>query len=74
MDVLSYCPLRASAFPWQPRPGSHALTVVCKATFELQLGGSPLAKYKKNLRIPMHTGTMILGEACALRVTWCRCT
>ncbi|WP_136967376.1 DUF2169 domain-containing protein [Polyangium sorediatum] len=48
MDVLSYCPLRVAALPWQPRPGSHALTVVCKATFELGPGESPLAKTQED--------------------------
>ncbi|WP_437841682.1 DUF2169 domain-containing protein [Sorangium sp. So ce1153] len=32
-----------SSLLWQPRPGAHALTVVCKATFELRPGSSPLA-------------------------------
>lgn len=44
MDVRSYCPIRVAALRWQPRPGSHALTVVCKATFELRPGESPLAR------------------------------
>ncbi|MDI1446038.1 DUF2169 domain-containing protein [Polyangium sp. 6x1] len=43
MDVVSFCALRASLFPWQPRQGAHALTVICKATFELAPGESPLA-------------------------------
>ncbi|WP_437478987.1 DUF2169 domain-containing protein [Sorangium sp. So ce1014] len=43
MDVVSLCPLRVSSVPWQPRPGAHALTVVCKATYELHPGTSALA-------------------------------
>jgi hypothetical protein len=43
MDVASFGPLRVSSMLWQPRPGAHALTVVCKATFELCPGSSPLA-------------------------------
>ncbi|MBK8253072.1 MAG: DUF2169 domain-containing protein [Polyangiaceae bacterium] len=36
MDVVSRCALRASGFEWQPRPGTHAFTVVCKGTFLLR--------------------------------------
>ncbi|UQA63242.1 DUF2169 family type VI secretion system accessory protein [Polyangium aurulentum] len=43
MDVASFGPLRVSSMLWQPRPGAHALTVICKATFELRPGSSPLA-------------------------------
>jgi hypothetical protein len=43
MEVASLGPLRVSSLLWQPRPGAHALTVICKATFELQPGASPLA-------------------------------
>ncbi|MDC3959773.1 DUF2169 family type VI secretion system accessory protein [Polyangium jinanense] len=43
MNVVSFCALRASLFPWQPRQGAHAVTVICKATFELAPGESPLA-------------------------------
>ncbi len=35
MDVVSLCALPASGFEWQPSAGTHVLTVVCKATFEL---------------------------------------
>jgi hypothetical protein len=44
MDVLSTCPLRVASVVWQPRPGAWALTVICKATFQLQPGVSPLAE------------------------------
>ncbi|CAN94251.1 hypothetical protein predicted by Glimmer/Critica [Sorangium cellulosum So ce56] len=43
MDVISFCPLRVSSILWQPRPGAHALTVACKATYELRPGTSALA-------------------------------
>jgi hypothetical protein len=43
MDVVSFCPLRVGSLRWQPRPGAHALTVICKATFELRAEESPLA-------------------------------
>ncbi|MDI3286614.1 DUF2169 domain-containing protein [Polyangium sp. 15x6] len=43
MNVVSFCALRASLFPWQPRRDAHAVTVICKATFELAPGESPLA-------------------------------
>ncbi|WP_437764910.1 DUF2169 domain-containing protein [Sorangium sp. So ce281] len=51
MDVHSCCPLRAAALRWQPRPGSHALTVICKAAFELRPGESPLADAQEE---PLH--------------------
>ncbi|WP_437715669.1 DUF2169 domain-containing protein [Sorangium sp. So ce448] len=43
MDVVSLCRLRVSSLPWQPRPGVHAFTAVCKATYDLQPGTSPLS-------------------------------
>lgn len=43
MNVLSFCPLPVGSLQWQPRPGAHALTVICKATFSLLPGESPLA-------------------------------
>jgi len=42
MDVVSSCPLRVASLVWQPRAGAFALTVVCKATFALAPGESPL--------------------------------
>ena len=44
MDVVSTCPLRVASVVWQPRAGAWALTLVCKATFQLQPGVSPLAE------------------------------
>ncbi len=43
MDVLSVCPLPVSSLSWQPQAGSHALTVVCKATFDMGPGKAQLA-------------------------------
>ncbi|WP_437678421.1 DUF2169 domain-containing protein [Sorangium sp. So ce131] len=43
MRVSSVCPLRVASLVWRPRPEAFALTVVCKATFVLEPGLSPLA-------------------------------
>ncbi len=43
MDIVSFCALRVSSLPWQPREGAFALTVICKATFELGPGASLIA-------------------------------
>jgi hypothetical protein len=43
MDVVSSCRLPVASLLWQPGPSSWALTVVCKATFILRPGESPLA-------------------------------
>lgn len=43
MDVVSYCRIRVSSLLWQPRHDAFALTVICKATFELRPGNCPLA-------------------------------
>src|SRR6185503_6003181 len=44
MEVVSACPLRVASVRWQPRPGAFLLTVVCKATYVLLPGESPLAR------------------------------
>ncbi|MGK4004648.1 DUF2169 domain-containing protein [Sorangium sp. So ce1036] len=44
MDVVSACPLRVASCFWQPQPGAWALTIVCKATYTLTPGESPLAQ------------------------------
>jgi hypothetical protein len=49
MDVVSLCALRASGFEWQPRAGTIALTVVCKATFELHPKECVLAPKQEDL-------------------------
>ncbi|WP_437652720.1 DUF2169 domain-containing protein [Sorangium sp. So ce1182] len=43
MHVSSACPLRVARLVWRPSPEASALTVVCKATFALEPGLSPLA-------------------------------
>ena len=43
MQIVTRCPLRAASILWLPRPHAYALTVVCKATFELAPGVSRLA-------------------------------
>lgn len=53
MNVASSCPLRVAAFPWQPRPGAFAVMILCKATFELRPGESPLATVQEP---PWHSG------------------
>lgn len=44
MDVVSNCPLRVASIVWRPGPQSWALTVVCKATVQLDPGESRLAQ------------------------------
>jgi hypothetical protein len=43
MQILTLSPLRTASIVWQPTPLSHALTVVCKATYNLRPGVSTLA-------------------------------
>lgn len=43
VNLLSSCPLRGATIVWQPAQGLFMLTVVCKATFDLQPEESPLA-------------------------------
>ncbi|XXY44563.1 DUF2169 domain-containing protein [Sorangium sp. So ce269] len=43
MDLISECALGVAKVGWQPRHGGFAITVVCKATFELRPEISPLA-------------------------------
>jgi hypothetical protein len=43
MDVVSACPLRVASLAWQARTSTWVLTVVCKATYRLEQGVSPLA-------------------------------
>lgn len=42
MDLVALCPLRVAARPFQPARNSHALLVVCKATYRLVPGTSAL--------------------------------
>ena len=43
MDLLAQPPFNAGSMTWQERPDQWTLTVVCKATFALAPGISPLA-------------------------------
>ncbi|KYF92837.1 hypothetical protein BE17_26570 [Sorangium cellulosum] len=43
MNVLAAAPVPVTSILWQPSAGSWVLTVVCKATFLLRPGESPLA-------------------------------
>jgi len=43
MDAVSLCPLRVSSLFWQPRGGVHAMTVICRATYDLVAGQARLA-------------------------------
>src|SRR4051795_191406 len=43
MDVISLSALRTGSVVWQPRRGSWVMTAVCKATYALAPGESPLA-------------------------------
>ncbi len=43
MEVVSLSALPVDSVAWQPSPGSTTLTVICKATFTLEPGESPLA-------------------------------
>jgi hypothetical protein len=49
MDVVSLCDLPASGFRWQPRAGTYALTVICKATFDLQPNQCALAPEQEEI-------------------------
>ncbi|WP_437539008.1 DUF2169 domain-containing protein [Sorangium sp. So ce726] len=62
MDVISDCALLVSKIGWQPRHGSFALTVVCKATFELRPELSPLAATQE----PVVEADVYTGEGGAL--------
>ncbi|WP_437594322.1 DUF2169 domain-containing protein [Sorangium sp. So ce1000] len=62
MDVISDCALLVSKIGWLPRHGSFALTVVCKATFELRPELSPLAATQE----PVVEADVYTGEGGAL--------
>jgi len=48
MDVVSLCPLRVSSLLWRPGSGGHALTVICKGTFELRPSDLPLSQQQED--------------------------
>jgi hypothetical protein len=43
MELVTQTPLRAAQLVWRPAHGGFVLTVVCRATFALRPGQSPLA-------------------------------
>jgi hypothetical protein len=47
VQVVSRSPLTVGSLLWMPRPGAHALTVLCKATFRLAPEHSPLAEVQE---------------------------
>ncbi|WP_438044921.1 DUF2169 family type VI secretion system accessory protein [Sorangium sp. So ce128] len=49
MEVLAVGPLPVASLLWQPRPGAWMFTFVCKATFALRPGESPLAPEQEAL-------------------------
>ena len=49
MDIVSLSPLQVGAVRWMPRQDAHALTLVCKATFELTPGRARLAPSQEPL-------------------------
>ncbi|WP_437609334.1 DUF2169 domain-containing protein [Sorangium sp. So ce834] len=58
MDLISECALGVAKVGWQPRHGSFAFTVVCKATFELRPEISPLAA----TQVPVVEADVYTGE------------
>lgn len=50
MEVVSLSPLPVGSVLWQHRPGAWALTIIAKATFQLQQGISRLAEQQE----PIH--------------------
>jgi hypothetical protein len=51
MDVVSQCPFQASAFVWYPNVNSFALTVLCKATFDLRPNQCVLSAVQEPLNL-----------------------
>jgi hypothetical protein len=49
MDVVSLSPLSVGSLVWQPRPGEWALTVACKATYDLLPGTCRLAAHQDHI-------------------------
>jgi hypothetical protein len=48
MDVVSLCPLRVASLVWRASSGGFALTVICKATFDLRPGELRLAEQQED--------------------------
>src|SRR5690349_15646216 len=49
MEVVSVSPLPVSSVLWQHRPGGWTLTVIAKATFQLQQGISRFAEQQESI-------------------------
>ncbi|MRG96644.1 DUF2169 family type VI secretion system accessory protein [Polyangium spumosum] len=49
MDIVSYCPLRVAARPFVTSRHTHALVVVCKATYLLMPGTSVLHESQEDI-------------------------
>ena len=61
MDVLAAAPFTASSIEWQNLPAQWMLTVVCKATYTLRPGTSPLATERDPIRPPC-SSTGVVGS------------
>lgn len=51
MEVVSLSPLPVGSILWQHRPGAFALTVIVKATFQLQPGIATLAEQQEPIHV-----------------------
>jgi hypothetical protein len=49
MDIVSTSPLQVGSVIWQLRPSMWVMTVVCKATYQLAQGESPLTDWQEPL-------------------------
>ena len=64
MELVTQTPLRAAQLVWRPAHGGFVLTVVCKATFALRPGQSPLAPTQQ----PVATADVLAEGSRALHV------
>jgi hypothetical protein len=49
LEVLAAHPFAARGVAWQEQPGQHTLTVVCKVTYSLRPGTSPVAREREDI-------------------------
>lgn len=64
MELVSQCALRVKDLIWRPGHGGFAFTAVCKATFELRIGLSPLAAEQDPVivaDVPSDSGALVLA-------------
>ncbi|MEO7331657.1 MAG: DUF2169 domain-containing protein, partial [Minicystis sp.] len=47
MEVIALSPIHVTALPWRRDARSHLLTIVCKATFDLQPGEMRLCQQQE---------------------------